>query len=64
MTGHPRPEPRLTRHELDQAAQKNSDLGLPGNTHRLDTEGHFRSDPSYLPELRDYLDTLLQTRFP
>ena len=24
--------------------------------------GHFRSDPSYLPELRDYLDTLLQTR--
>ncbi|HUZ26487.1 MAG TPA: tyrosine-type recombinase/integrase [Streptosporangiaceae bacterium] len=24
--------------------------------------GHFRSDPSYLPELRDYLDTLLQAR--
>lgn len=24
--------------------------------------GHFRTDPSYLPELRDYLDTLLQTR--
>ena len=24
--------------------------------------GHFRSDPSYLPELRDYLDTLLQTK--
>ena len=24
--------------------------------------GHFRSDPSYLPELRDYLDTLLRTR--
>jgi integrase len=23
--------------------------------------GHFRSDPSYLPELRDYLDTLLRT---
>jgi integrase len=22
--------------------------------------GHFRSDPSYLPELRDYLDTLLR----
>jgi hypothetical protein len=24
--------------------------------------GHFRSDPSYLPELRGYLDTLLRTR--
>lgn len=24
--------------------------------------GHFRSDPSYLPELLDYLDTLLQDR--
>ena len=24
--------------------------------------GHFRSDPSYLPELRDYLDTLLRDR--
>jgi integrase len=24
--------------------------------------GHFRSDPSYLPELREYLDTLLRTR--
>ena len=24
--------------------------------------GHFRTDPSYLPELRDYLDTLLRTR--
>ena len=24
--------------------------------------GHFRSDPSYLPELRDYLDTLLSDR--
>jgi integrase len=24
--------------------------------------GHFRSDPSYLPELRNYLDTLLRTR--
>jgi len=24
--------------------------------------GHFRSDPSYLPELRDYLDTLLRSR--
>ena len=24
--------------------------------------GHFRSDPSYLPELRDSLDTLLRTR--
>jgi hypothetical protein len=23
---------------------------------------HFRSDPSYLPELRDYLDTLLRDR--
>ncbi|BAH55885.1 MULTISPECIES: hypothetical protein [Rhodococcus] len=32
------------------------------NTRRLDTEGHFRSDPSYLPELRDYLDTLLRDR--
>jgi hypothetical protein len=25
---------------------------------------HFRSDPSYLPELRDYLDTLLRDREP
>lgn len=24
--------------------------------------GHFRSDPSYLPELRDYLDSLLRDR--
>jgi hypothetical protein len=24
--------------------------------------GHFRSDASYLPELRDYLDTLLRDR--
>ncbi|MBE1465665.1 tyrosine-type recombinase/integrase [Kibdelosporangium phytohabitans] len=24
--------------------------------------GHFRSDPSYLPELKDYLDTLLRDR--
>lgn len=24
--------------------------------------GHFRSDPSYLPELRDYLDTLLKNQ--
>ena len=24
--------------------------------------GHFRTDPSYLPELRDYLDSLLQAR--
>lgn len=24
--------------------------------------GHFRTDPSYLPELRDYLDTLLRNR--
>jgi integrase len=24
--------------------------------------GHFRSDPSYLPELRDYLDTLLASK--
>jgi hypothetical protein len=25
-------------------------------------QGHFRSDLAYLPELRDYLDTLLRTR--
>lgn len=24
--------------------------------------GHFRTDPSYLPELRGYLDSLLQAR--
>src|SRR5664279_6389621 len=24
--------------------------------------GHFRTDPSYLPELRDYLQTLLRNR--
>jgi rRNA maturation endonuclease Nob1 len=35
---------------------------LIDNTHRLDTEAHFRTDPSYLPELRGYLDSLLQAR--
>ncbi|MGP3916630.1 hypothetical protein [Nonomuraea sp. 10N515B] len=33
-----------------------------GNTHRLDTEGHFRSDPAYLPELKSYLHQLLADR--
>jgi hypothetical protein len=33
-----------------------------GNTARLDTEAHFRTDPSYLPELRGYLDRLLADR--
>jgi chromosome segregation ATPase len=32
------------------------------NTARLDTEGHFRSDPSYLPELKSYLQQLLADR--
>ena len=32
------------------------------NTHRLDTEAHFRTDPSYLPELRGYLSKLLAAR--
>ena len=32
------------------------------NTHRLDTEDHFRTDVSYLPDLTAYLDDLLQTR--
>ena len=32
------------------------------NTHRLDTEDHFRTDVSYLPDLTAYLDDLLRTR--
>lgn len=32
------------------------------NTHRLDTEDHFRTDVSYLPDLHAYLDDLLRTR--
>ncbi|MGH3191826.1 MAG: hypothetical protein ACRDOL_32205, partial [Streptosporangiaceae bacterium] len=35
---------------------------LIGNTHRLDTEDHFRTDVSHLPDLTAYLDDLLQTR--
>jgi len=35
---------------------------LIDNTHRLDTEAHFRTDPSYLPELRGYLSRLLAAR--
>ena len=32
------------------------------NTHRLDTEDYFRTDPSYLPELKSYLQQLLADR--
>lgn len=32
------------------------------NTRRLDTEDHFRTDVSYLPDLHAYLDDLLRTR--
>ena len=32
------------------------------NTHRLDTEDHFRTDVSYLPDLQAYLDDLLRSR--
>ena len=32
------------------------------NTHRLDTEPHFESDPSFLPELRGYADDLRRER--
>jgi len=35
---------------------------LIDNTHRLDTEDHFRTDVSYLPDLTAYLDDLLRTR--
>jgi len=35
---------------------------LTDNTHRLDTEDHFRTDVSYLPDLTAYLDDLLRTR--
>jgi len=35
---------------------------LINNTHRLDTEDHFRTDVSYLPDLTAYLDDLLRTR--
>jgi hypothetical protein len=35
---------------------------LIDNTHRLDTEDHFRTDASYLPHLTAYLDDLLRTR--
>ncbi len=32
------------------------------NTRRLDTEDHFRTDVSYLPDLTAYLDDLLRAR--
>jgi hypothetical protein len=32
------------------------------NTARLDTEAHFRTDASYLPDLHTYLDDLLRVR--
>ena len=32
------------------------------NTRRLDTEDHFRTDVSYLPDLHAYLDDLLRNR--
>jgi hypothetical protein len=35
---------------------------LIDNTHRLDTEDHFRTDVSYLPDLTAHLDDLLRTR--
>jgi len=35
---------------------------LTDNTHRLDTEDHFRTDVSYLPDLTAHLDDLLRTR--
>jgi len=35
---------------------------LIDNTHRLDTEDHFRTDVSYLPDLTAYLDDLLRNR--
>jgi hypothetical protein len=35
---------------------------LIGNTHRLDTEGHFSTDISYLPDLERYLADLLRHR--
>ena len=36
--------------------------GSGGNTRRLDTEDHFRTDVSYLPDLTAYLDDLLRSR--
>ena len=36
--------------------------GSGGNTRRLDTEGHFRTDVSYLPDLETYLADLLRNR--
>jgi hypothetical protein len=35
---------------------------LIDNTRRLDTEDHFRTNASYLPDLTAYLDDLLRTR--
>jgi hypothetical protein len=35
---------------------------LIGNTLRLDTEDHFRTDVSYLPDLTAYLHDLLRDR--
>ncbi|MEV5542782.1 hypothetical protein AB0L13_38765 [Saccharopolyspora shandongensis] len=35
---------------------------LIDNTHGLDTEGHFRTDVSYLPDLEAYLADLLRNR--
>src|SRR6266516_296269 len=35
---------------------------LIDNTHRLDTEDHFATDRSHLPDLAGYLDDLLRAR--
>jgi len=35
---------------------------LIDNTHRLDTEDHFRTDVSHLPDLKAYLHDLLRDR--
>jgi len=60
-------EPRSSRAGLSRfsTATAGSDprkQSLTDNTHRLDTEDHFRTDVSCLPDLTAYLDDLLRTR--
>ena len=41
---------------------RSEEQNLIDNTHRLDTEDHFRTGASYLPDLYLYLDDLLRNR--
>ena len=51
-----------SRSGTPRAGPEQRKQSLIDNTHRLDTEDHFRTDVSYLPDLTGYLDDLLRTR--